>query len=392
MVNFILKCFIKDYKNVNDKLVRESYSVLSGIVGIVCNIILFVAKFVIGTVTKSVSITTDSFNNLSDVGSSVVVVLGAKFGNRPADKEHPFGHGRVEYISSLIISFIILFVGVQFLKESIQKIFHPEPLIPNVIAIIILMGSVLVKVWLSYFNRKLGKAIKSSALVATSLDSLSDVLATTATIISILVYQFLHINVDGFVGCIVAGFVIFAGYNIAKETLSLLIGQSTDYEMAENIKKLMLQYENILGVHDLIVHNYGPGKSMASIHAEVPDNLNIHTLHQIIDLAEREIAEKLNIEMVIHMDPIAINNEQLKIWGVMIDEIIKNIDQKIAKHDFRMVKGEKGASLIFDIEVPHQYDLKRQKEILEKIKGEVKKRDDTLNCIINVDKSFIADK
>lgn len=391
MTQFLIKTFVKDYKNTNDKIVRHQYGMLGSIVGIICNIFLFVSKFISGLILKSVSVITDAFNNLSDAGSAIVTLIGFKLASKPPDKEHPFGHGRFEYISGLIVSFIIMLVGLEFLKSSIQKIFHPEQIQFNLISLIILIISIFIKLWLSIFNKKIGKVISSKTIEATSIDSLSDVLTTSATIISIIVTALTDIIIDGYIGAIVACVVLFAGYKIAKDTLEPLIGTGVDPELAKSIHDMVLNYDGIEGMHDLIVHNYGPGKSMASLHAEVPANINIQTSHEIIDKIEKEVAEKLNIFLVIHMDPITINDERVLKIKKSIMDIVKAINMKLDIHDFRIIDGQEQINIIFDLAVPLSYNDKQKEDLKLQISKLAKILDSRYNCIINVESSYIME-
>lgn len=389
MTEFLVRTFVKDYNNTTDKKVREVYGILGSIVGIMCNLFLFVSKLLAGSVLKSISVTADAFNNLSDAGSAIIALIGFKLANIPADADHPFGHGRFEYISGLIISFIIMMVGIEFLKTSIGKILNPEKVIFNIISFFILIISVIIKLWLSSFNKKLGKAIDSTAMQATAVDSLSDVLATSVTIISILITNFTGIIIDGYIGVIVAFIVLYAGYGIAKDTLKPLIGIGADPELAKKIHDMVMNYDGIEGMHDLIVHNYGPGRSMASLHAEVPADVNIQVSHEIIDKIEKEVTEKLNIFLVIHMDPIVMNDERIISIRKTMENIIEAIDTKLTIHDFRVVDGDTQVNIIFDLVVPHSYTSKQKEAVEKQVSKLAKIFDNRYNCVICVESSFI---
>lgn len=391
MIKFLIKLFVKDYENVNDKKVRENYGILGSVVGILCNIFLFISKIIAGTVLNSISVTADAFNNLSDAASSTVTLAGFKLANRPADKEHPFGHGRFEYISGLIVSFMIMLVGVEFLKSSVQKIINPDVISFNLASFAILILSIMVKLWLSILNKKIGKTIGSTAMQATAMDSLGDVLATSATIISILVTSISGMVIDGYIGIIVALVVLYAGYNIAKDTLAPLVGLGVDPELAKRIRDIVLAYDGIEGVHDIIVHNYGPGRSMASLHAEVPADVSIEVSHEIIDRIERDVAKQLDIFLVIHMDPIIVNDERIVVIRNAIEGIVEAIDSKLNIHDFRIVDGQEQINIIFDLVVPHSYDNKQKLDIEQKIIKLAKIIDSKYNCIICVESSFIME-
>lgn len=391
MTQFLIKTFVKDYQNTNNKDVRHRYGILGSIVGIVCNLILFIVKILIGMVLKSVSVTADAFNNLSDSGSAIVTLIGFKLSSKPADVNHPFGHGRFEYISGFIVAFIIMLVGIEFLKTSVDKIINPQALNFNIISIIILLISIIVKLWLSIFNKDLGKRINSTAMEATSMDSLGDVLATSATIISVLVFAIAKVNIDGYIGVLVAFIVLYAGFKIAKDTLEPLIGVGIDPKIAQSIHNKVMSYEGILGMHDLIVHNYGPGKSMASLHAEVPSNVDIETSHEIIDKIEREVLQELGVFLVIHMDPVAVNNEKTLAIRTSIENIVKALDNNLTLHDFRIVDGKNQINIIFDLVVPRSYTKNQKQNIEEQIKNLAKVVDSKYNCVICVENDFMME-
>lgn len=391
MTQFLIKTFVKDYQNTNNKDVRHRYGILGSIVGIVCNLILFIVKILIGMVLKSVSVTADAFNNLSDSGSAIVTLIGFKLSSKPADVNHPFGHGRFEYISGFIVAFIIMLVGIEFLKTSVDKIINLQDLNFNIISIIILLISIIVKLWLSIFNKDLGKRINSTAMEATSMDSLGDVLATSATIISVLVFAIAKVNIDGYIGVLVAFIVLYAGFKIAKDTLEPLIGVGIDPKIAQSIHNKVMSYEGILGMHDLIVHNYGPGKSMASLHAEVPSNVDIETSHEIIDKIEREVLQELGVFLVIHMDPVAVNNEKTLAIRTSIENIVKALDNNLTLHDFRIVDGKNQINIIFDLVVPRSYTKNQKQNIEEQIKNLAKVVDSKYNCVICVENDFMME-
>ena len=352
MVELLEKIFVKDRENIENPQVRERYGMLSSGVGVCCNLVLFTVKFLLGTLTNSIAIAADAFNNLSDVGSSVVTFVGFKMASKPADQDHPFGHGRIEYLSGLAISLFILMVGVEVGKSSIEKIFHPEPVEFSIVAIIGLAASIGVKLWMAYFNQKLGRKIGSAAMEATAVDSRSDAISTTATLISVVAAAFTTLPIDGVMGTIVSVMILLAGYGAAKDTLSPLLGQKPDEELVKNLEKMMMSYEGVLGIHDLIVHDYGPSRRFASLHAEVPVNQDIMLSHDIIDTAEREIGKALNLELVIHMDPIETDNELTNEMRQIVLQNVREINPEFNIHDFRMVHGGELTNLIFDITVP----------------------------------------
>ena len=299
MTEFLVKRFVKDYEQTEKMSVRTAYGVLASIVGIFCNVILFVAKFLIGTMSHSVSIIADGFNNLSDAGSSILSFVGVKMASKPADEEHPFGHGRMEYVTALVVSFLIIDIGLTFLKDSISAIREPREMQFRIISLIVLLLSIVVKLWLGFFNKKLGKKIDSKVMMATSADAMGDVLATTATVISMLIFYFFDINIDSFVGVGVSLVVMKAGIEIAKDTLEPLLGEAVPKDICERVTEFVESYDGVCGTHDLIVHNYGPGRSMASVHAEVPNDVDIEKSHEIIDRIEKESIRELGIYLVI---------------------------------------------------------------------------------------------
>ena len=367
MTEFLIKHFIKDYKEVEKMSVRTAYGVLASIVGIFCNVFLFVVKFVVGFILHSVSVTADAFNNLSDAGSSIISFVGVKMAEKPADRDHPFGHGRIEYIAALVVSFLVLEVGFTFLKDSIGKIQTPETLNFQTVSVVILILSIAVKLWLGLFNRKLGEKINSKVMMAVFADSMGDVITTGATILSLIFFRLTGINIDGIVGVGVALVVMWAGVGIARDTLEPLIGEAIDPEVYEEIKSFVESYDGIEGTHDLIVHNYGPGRSMASIHAEVPNDVDIEQSHEIIDRIERDTAKKLGIFLVIHMDPVEMKDQRVLQIRDRAVQILRELDPACSIHDFRVVHGEKQINLIFDMVIPIEYDEKMRAELPQKL-------------------------
>ncbi|HJA12514.1 MAG TPA: cation diffusion facilitator family transporter [Candidatus Mediterraneibacter merdipullorum] len=390
MTEFLIRHFVKDYQDVEKISVRTAYGVLASIVGIFCNVFLFVVKFVTGLVLHSVSVTADAFNNLSDAGSSVISFVGVKLAEKPADKDHPFGHGRIEYIAALVVSFLVLEVGFTFLKDSIGRIRTPETLNFQAVSVAILVLSIGVKLWMGLFNRRLGERIDSKVMMAVFTDSMGDVVTTSATIVSILVFGVTGVNIDGFVGVGVALVVMWAGVGIAKDTLEPLIGEAIDPEVYDGIKRFVEKYDGIAGTHDLIVHNYGPGRSMASIHAEVPNDVDIEQSHEIIDRIEREAAKELGLFLVIHMDPVEMKDE--KVLAVREDAvaILQELDAACSLHDFRVVHGEKQINLIFDMVVPIDYDEEKKEELKEQMAERLKKKDARYECVITVESDYVA--
>ena len=392
LVEFLVKKFVRDSEHTEDVKVRTAYGVLSSIVGIICNVLLFAAKFVIGLVMGSMAVTADAFNNLSDAASSVIGLVGVKMAEKPADRDHPFGHGRMEYISALIVSFLVIEVGITFLQSSVEKIQNPEDLTFGWIPFIILVLSVGVKLWLSVFNRKLGRRIDSKVMLATAADALGDVITTGATIVSILVCTFTGVNIDGIVGIAVSLVVIWSGISIAKDTLAPLIGQGADPRLCGEIRKLVEEYDGIVGTHDLIVHNYGPNRSMASIHAEVPRDVDIEASHEVIDRAEREVSKKLGIFLVIHMDPIETHDARVLAVKAKLSHVLKALDPELSFHDFRAVFGEKQINLIFDLVVPFTYSEKEKERLMHQVMALMQEVDERYQCVITVDRSFQAEE
>lgn len=388
MTNFLVKHFVRNYQNTEDLEVRTAYGVLAGVVGIICNLFLFAVKFISGSLLHSVAVTADAFNNFSDAGSSIISLVGVKMAEKPADRDHPFGHGRIEYIAALIVAFLVLDVGFGFFKDSFEKILHPEELTFHAASVVILILSIGVKFWMSCFNRSLGKKIDSKIMMATAADAMGDMITTSVTILSILIFHFFHLNVDGLIGVIVAAIVMWAGVGIARDTLSPLIGAPADPETCEAIVKMVENYDGIMGTHDLIVHNYGPGRSIASIHAEVPQDADIRASHEIIDKAEREVSQKLNILLVIHMDPIETHDERVLAVRSQVDEAVHGVDPELSFHDFRMIDGKNQINLIFDLLIPDK--IKDRNEIKNQVVEALKKKDPRYNCIITMDTDFVS--
>lgn len=390
MTEFLVTHFVKDYEKTEKVSVRTAYGVLASVTGIFCNVILFVAKGIVGYLLQSVSVMADAFNNLSDAGSQIVGLVGVKLASKPADKDHPFGHGRIEYIAALVVAFLVIEVGITFFKDSLGKIREPQQLKFQVISLVILVLSVCVKLWLSAFNRKLGKRIDSKVMLATAADSMGDVITTGATIASIIFWRATGINIDGFVGIGVSLVVMWAGVGIAKDTLEPLIGEAVDPEVYEKITAFVEGYHGIVGSHDLIVHNYGPGRSMASIHAEVPNDVDIEVSHEIIDMIERQAAKELGIFLVIHMDPVETKNEYVLSVKKEVEEILEALDSSVSIHDFRLVDGEKQINLIFDMVVPFEYDDKKQNELKTSLRKLLKIVDERYQCVITAERGYVA--
>lgn len=391
MTEFLIRKFIPNREQIQDIAVRTRYGIVASMVGIGCNLILFLMKLAVGLFLNSVAVMADAFNNLFDAASSIVSFVGMKMAGKPADKDHPFGHGRVEYIATFIVAFFVLEVGFTFLKDSVGKILEPESVSFQLIPFIILGISVFVKIWMGIFNKKLGRKINSKVLLATAADCMGDVIVTGATMVTLLIGYWFDIKIDGYTGVVVSLLVMWTGVNIAKDTLEPLIGEAADPNLCKQIVELVEVYEGVVGTHDLIVHNYGPNRSMASIHVEVPRDVDIEVAHEVIDQIEREVSKKLDIFLVIHMDPVEIRDQRLLHVKKQIECVLNKIDASVSFHDFRMVNGGKKINLIFDIVVPHGYSEEQIQMILYQIAEDMKKADQRYVCVITVDKSYVAE-
>ena len=384
-IRFLTKLFIKDSDNVTSTSVRATYGVFGGILGIVCNILLFALKFIVGSAINSIAIISDAFNNLSDMGSSVVAMIGAKLSTQRPDKEHPFGHGRFEYISSLIISFIIITMGFELIKSSFDKILNPVRPEFNIVLLGILGVSVIIKLWMFFAVKFLGKKVNSDILLATSSDSFNDAIATTIILISVVLCKFLPPMIDGVAGLAVAVMICISGVKLAWETIGTLLGTSPDPEVAKRIADIILSDNEILGIHDLIVHDYGPGRTLASVHAEVSCEKSAIMLHEIIDALEMKIMEEMGIETVIHTDPILTSDNKVNATRETVKNILAEINPELGMHDFRMTDGENRINLIFDLEVPFELSDDARKNTLNLIKSRVSQEDSRFMCVIKID-------
>ena len=390
MTDFLVNKFIKDSTNIESTEVRTRYGMLASVVGIFCNVLLFSVKLTIGLILSSLAVTADAFNNLSDAASSIISFIGVKMAGKPADAEHPFGHGRIEYIAALIVSFLVIEVGFTFFKSSISKILHPEEISFDLVPFVILILSILVKLWMAFFNNKLGKRIDSKVMLATAADSLGDVITTSATVLSIIICHFTSINVDAIAGLIVSAIVIWSGISIAKDTLEPLIGERIPAELYQKITDIVESYDGIVGTHDLIVHNYGPNRSMATIHAEVPNDINIEVSHEIIDKIERDVKKDLNILLVIHMDPVEMRDEEVLSLREKTSRIVHALDPELNFHDFRVLKENEQRNLIFDLVVPDSYSEKDANRVMHQLVSLLHEMDEHVECIITLDRSFEA--
>ncbi len=354
MITFMASLFIKDSKNYKEPSVRQAYGVLSGAVGIGLNILLFFGKWLAGTISGSIAITADAFNNLSDAGSSIITLIGFRLSGQEPDPEHPFGHGRMEYISGLLVSVAILVMGLELIWSSIGKLRSPEPIESSALVFGILIASILVKLYMFFYNHSLSKKIESAAMKATSVDSLSDTVATTLVLIATLISKYTGLLLDGWFGILVGLFILYTGGSTLKETIDLLLGQPPKQEFIDEVKEIVLGHSMVHGVHDLIVHDYGPGRVMISLHAEVDVNGDIQDIHEQIDHIEHELQEKLHCSATIHMDPIVTDDKEVLAMKAKVEEMVHFLDESFSMHDFRMVKGSTRTNLIFDVEVPRK--------------------------------------
>ena len=387
MINLLVKTFVKDCGNVQDPQVRQRYGTLSGAVGIFLNLLLSAGKMIAGVLTGSIAITADAFNNLTDAGSSVVTLVGFRMAGKQADGDHPFGHGRIEYLSGLAVSVVILLVGLELAKSSVEKIIHPEPVEFSWLSAGILSAAICVKLWMSYFNRSLSRRIGSAAMAATATDSLSDAAATSAVLLSSLIGRFTGVNIDAWAGILVAIFILRAGWGAAKDTLNPLLGQSPDPELVREIERTVLAHPQVVGIHDMIIHDYGPGRSMMSLHAEVPAGADIMAVHDEIDAIERELKAKYRIDASIHMDPIVTGDETISRARQMVAGLVREVDPAMTIHDFRMTSGPRHRNLIFDVVVP--YSVRQSDEAVRReIERKIRAADPNSFAVIQVDRAY----
>ena len=389
MIKFLGNYLVKRKNPDNDENVtRKLYGTLCSIVGIVLNVMLFAGKYIAGVISGSVAITADAFNNLSDAGSSFITLVGFRLAGKKPDVDHPFGHGRFEYISGFVVSMAIILMGVELVKTSINKIKNPEPIESSMVAIVILIVSIMVKLYMVIYNKRIGEKIKSSAMKATAADSLGDVIATSFVLLSVIVMKFAHLNIDGYSGLIVAAFILFAGYNAAKDTINPLLGKTPDPELVEDIRNIVFDHEIVVGIHDMVVHDYGPGRIMVSLHAEVPGNGDIFEIHDAIDHIERELHETLGCNAVIHMDPIETDNEVVNEVKKKVEVALLDLIENVSIHDFRMVQGPTHTNVIFDVVVP--YSVKESEDdIKKKIQILVNEIDNTYFAVVDIDRAHV---
>ncbi len=386
MTKLLIKLFVKNADDCMSAKVRNSYGKLSGNTGIVCNLLLFSLKLLAGIMTASISLVSDAFNNLADMASSVVTLLGFKLAAKPADREHPFGHGRMEYMSGFIVSAIIIFVGLQLAKSSVEGIITPQQIKFNIVSVVIIVVSILAKIWMYFFNRFIARRIASKTVAATAQDSLNDTVATTAVLISVLVSHFTSINIDPYIGLLVSGFIVVGGFKFANEMLSQLLGEPPKEEFVTDLKQRIMQSEMFCGMHDLIVHDYGPGRCFVSVHIEVPSDADMIKCHEEIDECEKRVGQELNIILVIHMDPVDRGEECMRLKD-SISAVVYDVDPALSIHDFRVVKGEKCINLIFDVVVPFSITTEL-KSIEASIQQKASQLDERYNCVIQFDRHY----
>ena len=385
-MDFLVRRFIKNYQDTKNANVRTSVGKLSGIVGILNNLFLFVIKFLIGTIVHSVSIQADGVNNLTDAGSNIISILSFHLSNKPADKDHPFGHERTETIASLFVGILILVLGFETAKESISKVIHPGSIDFRIASVIILLISIMVKFWMYAYNKKLSKEYDSSLLEATALDSISDVCGTTAVLVSTLLSPVLHFNLDGYMGIVVSGIILYGAYGLLRDMINSLIGEAPDPELVHNILDMIMAHPVILGVHDMMLHNYGPNKIFASAHVEVDSSKDIFETHDHIDNIEREVKENMNIDLVLHMDPVKVNDPETELYRAKVVEAIHQIDPKWGFHDFRIVSGPTHANLVFDLVIPFE-EKYTQEEIEEMLLKHIES-DKKIYLVLTIDHPY----
>ena len=388
MLKLLTKIFIKDCENVHNPEVRGAYGTLCSVYGIFLNLVLFAVKFFAGSISGSVAITADAFNNLSDAGSSIITLLGFSIAKKKPDPDHPFGHGRVEYLAGLALSILIIVMGVELAKSSIEKIINPTPVEVSLLSALILVASILVKVYMCIYNRKVGKKINSATMLATSTDSLSDSISTFVVLLSMGIARLFNINIDGWAGLAVAVFICIAGFGAARDTVSPLLGKPPEKELVEEIEKTVLAHKEVLGIHDLLVHDYGPGRLMMSIHAEVDGNKNFFEAHDVIDNIENELREKFNCTATIHLDPVDPSNEEAVLLKEHISEMVKDsIDPSVTIHDLRVVPGSSHTNIIFDLVLPQNFKMSDEK-VRKIVCDNVKNNHPGYYAVVNIDHSF----
>ena len=387
MTKLLIRLFVRDSNNIKDAAVRVRYGYLGSVTGIVLNILLFAGKLIAGIISGAISVTADAFNNLSDAGSSIVSLVGFKMAAMPADEEHPFGHGRMEYVSGLIISFLILLMGFELAHESVLKMISPKDIRFSWLTLCILIASVLVKLWMGLFNLTLGKRINSTSMKATAADSISDCISTSAVIVAMLVFYFAGVNIDSIIGLLVALFILYNGVKTFRESLTPLLGTKPDKEFVDEITAAVEKYPDIVGTHDLIVHDYGVGNLIISMHAEVPMQMEFNAAHELVDMIEDELKKKYNCLVTIHMDPVAVNDERVMAVKAQVSEVVRNIDSRMSIHDFRMTDGRDRVNLIFDLVVPFGLGM-TDAQVRENVSARVSALDKAYCCVISIDREY----
>lgn len=387
MIELLAKAFIKNRDNSADPAVRSAYGTLCSVAAIVMNVLLFAAKFIIGKAAASVAITADAVNNLTDAGSSVLVLMGFRLSNKKPDPDHPFGHGRIEYVAGLVVAGLILMTGASLLTDSVEKLRSSEAIEFSVAAVTVLVLSIAVKFYMAAFTSRIGKKIESSAMEATAADYRSDSISTTVVLLCMLIFRFTGRNLDAVGGMIVALLILKTGVEEAKNTLSPLLGEKADPELAKRVEEIVCAYDEVVGIHDLIIHDYGPGRLHISVHAEVDGTRDVYVLHDAMDRAMMELDEKLGCESVIHMDPVDLYNEELNSYRDSVKQIVTDIDPELKLHDFRMVPGPTHTNLVFDVLTPAGYAMS-DAELVAEINSRVKARYDHTFCVIKVDKAY----
>ncbi len=378
----------KESINLHDTDLRERYGKISSFVGIFVNVFLFAIKLFVGRLFHSVAVTADAVNNLSDAGSSVISLVSFKLAGMPADKEHPFGHERIEYLASSVVGFLIILLGVELLKTSFEKILHPDEIVFSMLTVGVLLFSIVVKFFLYFFNIRLGKRFNSSVMKATAVDSLSDVLATSSVLLSTVVSPLIGLQLDGYMGVAVSILIMISGINILREMLDTLLGEKPAAELVERIENAIKKYDGVLGVHDLVIHSYGPRRFFATAHVEVDAKNDVLASHDLIDNIEREVEEQLNIHLVLHMDPLTMDDPDVNRWREMTKEIVAEVNESLSMHDFRVVKGVTHTNLIFDVVVPYQCQ-KNDRQVIEEITQKIQAQGENLFPVITIDRSYV---
>ena len=390
MTNWLVRTFVKDPENTQSPAVRYAYGRMAGCTGLGCNLLLFLIKLLAGLLSGSLAIVADAFNNLSDAGSTVVTLVGFKLSGRPADEEHPFGHGRIEYLSAMGVAVLIILAGFELAKSAVEKILHPEPAEISLLTVAILVAAIAVKLWMAVFNKTIGTRIHSEALTASGIDSRNDVICTGVVLIASLVGLWTGVPLDGYVGLAVALFVIWSGFSVIREAISPLLGQTPDPELVTNIEETVLGFDGIVGVHDMLVHDYGPGRIFVSLHAEVPAEQDIRVSHDIVDNVEVELLRRFNIISCIHMDPVEEGNEETEGYRRLSEEVLASVDSDLTLHDFRVVMGESHTNLIFDVVIPHRLAKKAEEReaVAERIRQGIHEADDRLYAVIKLETRY----